>query len=220
MTIGTGLVAARRASVQVLDQRPRLLLPGGKALVSTPARISRSIAKRASMRLSASAQSARSPPRSFPGAPEQQCQPVRRSPDAHAPSTRPIVLAHPPVPDHKGCCYRHRHRLAGSRRSRRGACRGVPAVDPGRQSKCCRWIIPAERPIIPDIGPDPADIGLALCEDRHSRIIAMQTFRGQNMGRNPIVQGREHRRCRPNLIGKRRDRELDPLPRITLTLPA
>ena len=37
----------------------------------------------------------------------------------------------------------------------------------------------AERPVIPDIGPDAARIGLSLRQDRHGRVIAMQPLGGQ-----------------------------------------
>lgn len=44
-----------------------------------------------------------------------------------------------------------------------------------------RWRLPAERPVIPDIGPDAACIGLALRQDRHARVVGMETISGKHM---------------------------------------
>src|SRR6516225_1247898 len=70
---------------------------------------------------------------------------------------------------------------------------------------------PAERPVIPDIGPDAAGDGLSCGQDRHRRIVAMQPFRRQDMGLDETVERYRGKHPGADLVGQRRDTEVDAL---------
>jgi len=63
----------------------------------------------------------------------------------------------------------------------------------------------AERTVIADIGPDVAGDRLALGQDRHSGVVAVQPFAGQNMGLDEGVERGKRRRAGadPRLRGDR-----------------
>jgi hypothetical protein len=50
----------------------------------------------------------------------------------------------------------------------------------------------AERPVIAGINPDPAGVGLALGQNRHRRVIAVQTLARHDMGFHQRQQGLQH----------------------------
>ena len=60
----------------------------------------------------------------------------------------------------------------------------------------------AKRSVIPDIGPDPARIGLGLGQNRHCRIVAMQSLGGQDMGFDQQVERHQRGGAGAHLIGQ------------------
>lgn len=59
--------------------------------------------------------------------------------------------------------------------------------------QCGRRLRTAERGIVADVNPQPAGIGLALGENRHRRIVAVQSLGGENMRLDPPVQWHKSR---------------------------
>ena len=59
-----------------------------------------------------------------------------------------------------------------------------------------RRIRAAEGPVVADIDPDPAGVGLALRQDRHGRVVAMQPLGGQDMASISACSGAAPRRRR------------------------
>ena len=57
----------------------------------------------------------------------------------------------------------------------------------------------AERPVVADIGPEPAGDGLALGQHRHGRVVAVQPLGGEDMAADQLVERRQNSRagCRP-----------------------
>src|SRR3546814_9638496 len=53
---------------------------------------------------------------------------------------------------------------------------------PGIMEDRCGRCRSAKRSIIPNIGPDPARIGLGLGQNWHRRIVAMQSLGGKDVG--------------------------------------
>lgn len=64
----------------------------------------------------------------------------------------------------------------------------------GRVEQSCRWCRAAEGAIAADIDPGAAGVGLALRQDRHRGVVAMQTLRREHMVLDPRMQGAQ-RRC-------------------------
>src|SRR5690554_3689136 len=54
-----------------------------------------------------------------------------------------------------------------------------------------RRIGTAEWPVVADIDPQPAGVGLALGKDWHCRVVAVQSFGGKNMGLDLAIEGHE-----------------------------
>ena len=83
-----------------------------------------------------------------------------------------------------------------------------------------RWrILAAERPVVADIHPRPTGHRLALGEDGNRRVVAMQPLGGQDMALNQRVQRAQRRGAGADLIGERRQAQLDALAGIALALP-
>jgi hypothetical protein len=66
-----------------------------------------------------------------------------------------------------------------------------------------RRIGAAERPVVPDVGPDPAGRRLALGQDRHGRVVGVQPLGRQHMRLDQAVERCESRRAGPDLVGER-----------------
>src|SRR5829696_1474019 len=77
----------------------------------------------------------------------------------------------------------------------------------------------AKGPIVSDIGPNAPRHGLALGQDRHRGVVAVQALSRQDVSLDQPVQRSQGRRAGPDLIGARRDAEVDALPPIALALP-
>lgn len=71
--------------------------------------------------------------------------------------------------------------------------------------ECRRRRLPAERPVIPDVGPDAAHVGLAPCQDRHGGIIAMQAISSKHMRLDQRMKWLQRCSTRANLVGERRE---------------
>ena len=76
-----------------------------------------------------------------------------------------------------------------------------------------------ERPVVADIGPEPAGDGLALGQHRHRRVVAVQPLGGEHMRLDQLVQRRQRGGAGADLIGQRREAELDALAGVALALP-
>jgi hypothetical protein len=59
----------------------------------------------------------------------------------------------------------------------------------------------AERSVVADIGPQPAGDRLALGQDRHGRVVAVQPLGGKDMAADQLVQRGEHGSSRADVIG-------------------
>lgn len=93
--------------------------------------------------------------------------------------------------------------------------RGV--VEGGRRP-CSLGIRAAERPVVADIGPDPPRRRLALGQDRHRGVVAMQPPGGQDMRLDERMQRLQREGARTHLVSQRRDAQLDPLAPVALAL--
>ena len=81
------------------------------------------------------------------------------------------------------------------------------------------WHVTAKGPVIADIGPDVARDGFALRQDRYRGVVSMQALSRQNVGLDQRVQGLESQSAGTDLVGQRRDAEIDAFPAISLALP-
>ena len=76
----------------------------------------------------------------------------------------------------------------------------------------------AKRSIIPNIGPDPARIGLGLGQHWHCRIIAMQPLCGQDMRLDQQIERRQRSGAGADLIGQGRKAQFHALAGVAVTL--
>ena len=82
-----------------------------------------------------------------------------------------------------------------------------------------RWRIgSAERPIVANVGPQPAGDGLALRQNRHRSIIA-DALSIQHVAADQLDQRRQRRGRGADPVGERRDVEIDAFAGEALTLP-
>jgi hypothetical protein len=77
----------------------------------------------------------------------------------------------------------------------------------------------AEGTIIADIGPDPPGTGLSLRQHRHGGVVAMDALGGEHVRLDQLVERPQRGRAGADMIGHRRDRQLDPLAPKLLALP-
>lgn len=77
----------------------------------------------------------------------------------------------------------------------------------------------AERPVVADIGPEPAGGGLALRQHRHRRVVAVQALGREPMAADQLVQQRQDGSAGADQVRQRREVEVDTLPCIALALP-
>ena len=66
-----------------------------------------------------------------------------------------------------------------------------------------------EQPVIVDIGPDAADVGLDLGEHRHRSIVTVQPVSCEDMRLDQPVQRHQRGGAGTDLVGKRRQTEPD-----------
>ena len=81
-----------------------------------------------------------------------------------------------------------------------------------------RWRGTAKRPVVTDIGPDVSRDRLALGQDRHGRVVAMQPLGSQDVALNERMQRLQHRRAGADLVGQRRHAQIDAFATISLAL--
>ena len=81
-----------------------------------------------------------------------------------------------------------------------------------------RRFVAAKGPVIPDIGPNMPLDRLAFRQDRHRGVVAVQPLRRQDMGLDQGVERQQNHSAGADLIGQRRDAEIDALSGIALAL--
>ena len=81
-----------------------------------------------------------------------------------------------------------------------------------------RRIGAAEGPVVADIGPEPAGVGLALGQHRHGRVVAVHARAGEDMRRDQIVERPQRSGAAADLVGQRRQAQLDAFVGIALAL--
>src|SRR5271156_7231016 len=74
--------------------------------------------------------------------------------------------------------------------------------------------------VVADIHPHPTGHRLSLGEDGNRRVVAMQPLGGQDMALDQSVQRTQRRGASADLIGERRQAEVDPFTGVALALPA
>src|SRR5215467_3615564 len=81
-----------------------------------------------------------------------------------------------------------------------------------------RWGTTAKWPVVTDIGPDVAGDCFALGQDRHLRIVTVQSLGGENMSLDQCVQRLQRGRAEADLISERRDAQIDSFATIAFAL--
>src|SRR5436190_2766609 len=136
----------------------------------------------------------------------------------HGPSTPPPGSAPACGQPRTVCCTRRRRRPGRSRYSRpdapgharrpdRASNRTSPPADPARRTDDRR----ARNPASPGIG-------LALGQDRHGGVVAVQPLSGEDMCLDPPEEGCQHRTAATHLIGQGRQAEGYALPGVAFGL--
>ena len=72
-----------------------------------------------------------------------------------------------------------------------------------------RRVRAGERPVVPDIGPQPADDGLVLGQHRHGGVVAMQALGGKHVAADQLDERRQARGAGADPIRQGRHVELD-----------
>ena len=83
---------------------------------------------------------------------------------------------------------------------------------------CRRRILPAERTIVAHINPTSPGVGLALGQDRHSRVVAVQSLGRENVSLNPPAERCQRCAAAAYLIGQGRQAEGYALPGVAFGL--
>lgn len=96
---------------------------------------------------------------------------------------------------------------------------GVLAATVGRIVEQHRRLALAERPVVADIGPEPAGGGLAFRQHRHRRVVPVQTLGAEHVLADQLMQRCQDSRRGANEIGQGRQVEVDTLPGVTFALP-
>jgi hypothetical protein len=78
--------------------------------------------------------------------------------------------------------------------------------------------LPAERAIVAHVNPTSPDIGLALGQHRHGRVVAVQPLGGEDMRFEPAEQRGQHSAAGPDLVGQGRQAERHTFPGIAFGL--
>jgi hypothetical protein len=91
----------------------------------------------------------------------------------------------------------------------------VRRVEEGR----CRRVRAAERAIVPDVGPQAADLRLLLGEHRHGRVVGVDTLGGEDMALDRQDQRHRGRADGADPIRQGRDVDLDAFPGVDRALP-
>ena len=78
--------------------------------------------------------------------------------------------------------------------------------------------VTAKGPVVADIGPDVPRDRLAFGQDRHGRVVAMQPLGRQDMGLDQRMERLQDRRAGADLVGQRRDAQIDAFAPVSLAL--
>ena len=78
---------------------------------------------------------------------------------------------------------------------------------------------PSKRLVVPHVDPDPASVGLALGQNRHPGVVAMQSLGAQHVGLKALEQRHQRRRAAADLVGQGRQTDRHALLGIALGLP-
>jgi hypothetical protein len=82
-----------------------------------------------------------------------------------------------------------------------------------------RRILSPERPVVAHMDPDPSRSGLALGENRDRRVVAVHALAGEDVRADEVIEGAKEHRTAADLIGQRRDAQINTLAGIALRLP-
>jgi len=99
------------------------------------------------------------------------------------------------------------------------ALRMLPGTTARVMERCRRWVVAAKRPVIANVGPDPAGDGLQFREHGHRRVVGVDAFRAHDMGPDGLNNWVERHHAGADPIRQRRDIDLDPFAGIGLALP-
>ena len=77
----------------------------------------------------------------------------------------------------------------------------------------------AERPVVVDVNPEPAGVGLALRQHWHGRVVAVEPLGRHHLGLDELQERIERRRDRADGVGHGGERDQGALERIALGLP-
>ena len=82
-----------------------------------------------------------------------------------------------------------------------------------------RRVGPAERPVVAHIDPGSTGHRLPFGQNRHRRVVAVHAAAGKDMGADQIVERAQQRGAAADLIGERREAEIDAFPPVPFRLP-
>ncbi len=92
------------------------------------------------------------------------------------------------------------------------------AAIPGAMKDCRRRTRAAKGAVIARIDPDPSRGGLALRENRDCRVVAVHALAGEDVRADAVIEGPKEHRAAADLVGQRRDAEINALTGIALRL--
>jgi hypothetical protein len=99
------------------------------------------------------------------------------------------------------------------------ALRMLPGTTARVIEHCRRWVFAAKRPVIANIGPDPAGDSLQFCEHGHRRVVGVDAFRGHDVGPDRLNNWGKRHHAGADPIRQCRDIDLDPFASKSRTLP-
>ena len=82
----------------------------------------------------------------------------------------------------------------------------------------CRRLAAAERPIVAHVSPQPSGVGLAICQHRDGRVIAVHPVTDKGVRLDQAIERHERRGASTDLIGLGLKAELDTLASIAIPL--
>ena len=82
----------------------------------------------------------------------------------------------------------------------------------------CRRRRPAKRPVVAHVNPTSPGVGLALGQNRHNGVVAVQAFGGKGVLLDAPDQRRQYRAAAAHLVGQGRQAERHPFPSVAFGL--
>ena len=95
----------------------------------------------------------------------------------------------------------------------------LPAAVGRVEERCRRRGRASKRPVVADIDPGPTGRCLAFGENRHGGVVTVHAAACQDIGADQIVERAEQRSATTDLIGERRQAEIDAFPPVAFRLP-